>query len=104
MEIAENTAPVHRIGLSPVWEKRTHNRKSTFKFSLIFGPMLALNGRKKLKNTARAQKSLLALSLGTPFWAQGRFWSIFWFQPAAENGRKSEKFNVTVLPFFVSKK
>ena len=73
VKTAQNTAPVQRIWLSGVWKKHTQNRKNAFKFSLIFGAFLASNGRKRRKKTAKARKSLLAPSLGTPFWPQGRF-------------------------------
>ena len=103
VKIALNTAPVHKNWLSPVWEKRTQNRKNTFKFSLIFGPFLASNGRKRRKKSAKARKSLLAPSLGTPFWPQGRFWSIFWSRPGPKNEPKSEKTNAVHPTFTASK-
>ena len=94
---------MHRIWLSRVWKKHTQHRKNTFNFSLIFGLILASNGRKKRKKTAKAQKSLLAPSLGTPFWPQGRFWSIFWSRPGPKNEPQREKITTMVRTFIASK-
>ena len=103
VKTAQNTAPVQRIWLSGVWKKHTQHRKNAFKFSLIFGTFLGSNGRKRRKKTAKARKSLLAPSLGTPFWSRGRFWSIFWARPGPKNGPKPEKIDAVLLFFIASK-
>ena len=74
VKTAQNTAPVHRIWLLPVWKKTRAGPKNTFKISLIFATFLAQIGEEKLKKTARAQKSHLTLFLGTPFWPKVAFW------------------------------
>ena len=94
---------MHRIWLSRVWKKQTRNRKNAFNFSLIFGLILGPNGRKIYKKTAQTQKSLLAPSLETPFWPQGRFWSIFWSRPGPQNEPKPEKIT-TGRPTFIASK
>ena len=52
----------------------------------------------------KARKSLLAPSLGTPFWPQGRFCSIFWSRPGPKNELKGEKNTRVASTFFASKK
>ena len=41
VKTAQNTAPVHRIWLLPVWKKTRAGPKNTFNFSLIFATFLA---------------------------------------------------------------
>ena len=71
VKTAQNTAPVHRIWLLPVWKKTRAGPKNTFKISLIFATFLAQIGGEKAEKSSAGTKIASDAVFGNAFLGTG---------------------------------